>query len=211
MARRSGARARETRGTRAAKRAEETRLAAKRTASEDGGGERRERWRGKLWPVTGALVLAAVVCGAVLLFLSPLPEDVWRDVAPRWPGGGYGLAASAGFVLFRCVGGVVVGLGGLFEGISAWRRSREPRRLTGAAGHSLLAAGCGLLGGGGAVVVTTTLGGKGGARSDSLSVFLRGEYPSVGYAALGGIVAPLLVAPAAVRLREALGRRDREG
>ncbi|MFJ4838120.1 hypothetical protein [Streptomyces sp. NPDC088746] len=207
MARRSGARARETRRTREAKRAEETRLAAKRTASGDGSGER----RAKLWPAAGALVLAAVLCGAVLLFLSPLPEDVWRDVAPRWPGGGYGLAATAGFVLFPCVGGVVVGLGGLSGSISAWRRSREPRRLAGAAGHGLLAAGCGLLGAAGVVVVTTTLGGKGGARSDSLSVFLRGEYPSVGYAALGGIVAPLLVAPAAVRLREALGRRDREG
>ena len=76
--------------------------------------------------MAGALVLAAVVCGAVLLFLSPLPEDVRRDVAPRWPGGGYGLAASAGFVLFPCAGGVVVGPGGLFENISAWRRSHEP-------------------------------------------------------------------------------------
>ncbi|MEV8227354.1 hypothetical protein AB0P41_15115 [Streptomyces sp. NPDC079167] len=132
------------------------------------------------------------------------PAVARRRLRPR-------LAASAGFVLFPCVGGVVVGLGGLFESVTAWRRGRAPRRLAGAAGHGLLAAGCGLLGAAGVVVVTTTLGGRGGTRSDSLSVFVRGEYPSAGYAALGGIVAPLLVASAAVRLREALGRRNREG
>ncbi|QKV90712.1 hypothetical protein HUT19_02215 [Streptomyces sp. NA02950] len=76
-------------------------------------------------------------------------------------------------------------------------------------GHGVLAAGSGLLGTVGLVVVTTTLEGKGTTRSDSLAVFLRSEYPSVGHAALGGLVAPLAAAPATVKLQELLRRRGR--
>ncbi|MCP9211381.1 hypothetical protein [Streptomyces cucumeris] len=207
MARRSGAKARDARRAREAKRAEDARLTAKRAAPGGEGTKHRGRLRGNLWPVVGVLALLTAIGGSVLLASSQLLEDIWRDLAPRWPGGGYGFAASAGFVLFPAVAGVVVGLGTLSEDVRGWRRSRRPHHIARAAGHGVLAAASGLLGALGLVVVTTTLNGKGGARSDGLSVFLRREYPFIGYVALGGIVALLAVAAVTVKLRELLRRR----
>jgi hypothetical protein len=209
MARQSGAKARRARRARQAKRADEARLAAKRSVP---GGASEKRWgklRGTLGTVAGVLVLLVVIGGSVTLTYSQLLEEVWRDFAPQWPGGVYGFAASAGLVGFPCAAGVVVGLGSLVEDVSRWRRSRGPRHIAQAVGHGVLAAVSGLLGAVGLVVVTTTLGGKGTTRSDSLSVFLRSEYPWIAYAALGGIMAVPAAASAAVKLQELLKRRRR--
>jgi multisubunit Na+/H+ antiporter MnhB subunit len=82
--------------------------------------------------VRGAAVVVAILVGFAALFaafaLGPFAwaGELWRRMAPDWPGGGYGFAATAGAVLPAALVAMMLALG---RAGTHWKRHKVPAVL----------------------------------------------------------------------------------
>lgn len=140
---------------------------------------------------------------SVLALAATQGDRIWRAAAPGWPGGGYGFAATLGFVF-------VTGWVAVMQSYSAVRTGRHPDRTGWLSALTVLAFPIAALS---TVALVALLPGRNGRLLGSLGqenpTWVE-EHLQVCWAIPAGLAAGGLLVAALVRPRPT-GRRRREG